>query len=179
MKLKDKTIIVTAAGRGIGKGCAVELAREGAILIVNDRPGSQDLTATVHELRDLGANVNGVEADVFTRAGCEHLLREAVKQSGPIYGLVGCPAFQKVSPFLDLHPDDFEKVIQGTLFSNFHMSQLVARQMVEEGVAGKLAFYFKRSRPTANGSEERLLRSQGGLESIGQNHRCRAGQSSH
>ncbi|WP_146597163.1 SDR family NAD(P)-dependent oxidoreductase [Novipirellula galeiformis] len=88
----------------------------------------------------MGANVNGVEADVFTRAGCEHLLCEAVKQSGPVYGLVSCPAFQKVSPFLDLLPDDFEKVIQGTLFSSFHMSQLVARQMVDEGVAGKLVF---------------------------------------
>ncbi|WP_417745194.1 SDR family NAD(P)-dependent oxidoreductase [Rosistilla oblonga] len=140
MKLKDKTIIVTAAGRGIGKGCAVELARAGATLIINDRPGSQDLMPTVQELRDQGANVKGVEADVFTRSGCEGLLREAVEQSGPVHGLVSCPAYQKVSPFLDLCPDDFERVIQGTLFSGFHMSQLVARQMVDEGIAGKLVF---------------------------------------
>ncbi|QDS89827.1 3-oxoacyl-[acyl-carrier-protein] reductase FabG1 [Rosistilla ulvae] len=140
MKLKDKTIIVTAAGRGIGKGCAVELANQGASLIVNDRPGSQDLQATVEELRDQGANVHGVEADVFTRSGCEGLLREAEEQSGPVYGLVSCPAFQKVSPFLDLQPEDFENVVQGTLFSSFHMSQLVARQMVDEGIAGKIVF---------------------------------------
>ncbi|UUO04534.1 SDR family oxidoreductase [Blastopirellula sp. J2-11] len=140
MRLKDQTIIVTAAGRGIGKGCAIELAREGAALIINDRPGGKDLQSTVQELRDSGASVIGVEADVFTRAGCEALLRQAVEQSGPIHGLVSCPAFQTVASFLQLPPEDFEKVVQGTLFSGFHMSQLVAQQMVEQSLLGKIVF---------------------------------------
>ncbi|MEW4562086.1 SDR family oxidoreductase [Bremerella sp. JC770] len=140
MKLQGKTIIVTAAGRGIGKGCAVELARAGATLVINDRPGSEDLAPTVQELRGLGADVKGVEADVFTRTGCETLLNEALHQAGPIHGLVSCPALQRVSPFLALSPDDFQRVIEATLFSGFHMSQLVARQMVEQRIAGKLVF---------------------------------------
>ncbi|MBA2113830.1 SDR family NAD(P)-dependent oxidoreductase [Bremerella alba] len=140
MKLQGKTIIVTAAGRGIGKGCAVQLARAGATLVINDRSGSEDLAATVQELCDLGADVKGIEADVFTRTGCETLLKEALQQAGPIHGLVSCPAFQRVSAFLDLNPEDFQRVIQGTLFSGFHMSQLVARQMVDQQIEGKLVF---------------------------------------
>ena len=40
MTLEGKVALVTGGGRGIGKGCATELARAGATLIVNDRPGS-------------------------------------------------------------------------------------------------------------------------------------------
>jgi glucose 1-dehydrogenase len=42
-RLAGKTALVTGAGRGIGKGCALEMARSGADLIINDRPGSPDL----------------------------------------------------------------------------------------------------------------------------------------
>jgi len=52
--LNGKTAIVTGAGRGIGKGCALELARRGADIAVNDRPGSSDLAATVNEIEALG-----------------------------------------------------------------------------------------------------------------------------
>ena len=54
MRLKDKVALVTGGGRGIGKGCALELAKNGADVIVNDRPESPDLEATAEELRALG-----------------------------------------------------------------------------------------------------------------------------
>jgi len=38
MDLTGKTALVTGAGRGIGKGCALELARAGADIVINDRP---------------------------------------------------------------------------------------------------------------------------------------------
>ncbi|MFI4874023.1 MAG: SDR family NAD(P)-dependent oxidoreductase [Blastopirellula sp. JB062] len=154
MRLKNQTILVTAAGRGIGQGCATELAREGATVIVNDRPGSQELRTTVQMLRDDGANAYGIEADLFTHAGCETLLRQAVQTVGPIHGLVSCPAYQKVAPFLELQPADFEKVLQGALFSGFYMSQLAAKQMVEQGGYGKIVFISSvlAQRPMANKS---------------------------
>ena len=54
MRLAGKTALVTGAGRGIGQGCALELAREGANLVINDRPDSPDLAATAAEIRALG-----------------------------------------------------------------------------------------------------------------------------
>ncbi len=44
--LSGKVALVTGAGRGIGKGCALELARSGADVVINDRPGSSDLAST-------------------------------------------------------------------------------------------------------------------------------------
>ena len=71
MPLTGRVALVTGGGRGIGKGCALELARAGADVIVNDRPGSPDLKATADEIRELGHACTPLEADVFSRAGCE------------------------------------------------------------------------------------------------------------
>ncbi len=140
MKLQNQTALVTGAGRGIGQGCALELARAGADLVINDRPESPDLAATADAIRALGRNCIEIEADIFGRGGCEDLINRAVGQAGPIGILVSNPAFGRRCEFLDYDPDVFDHVIQGTLVSGFHMSQLVARHMVQEGIRGKIVF---------------------------------------
>ena len=140
MKLAGKRALVTGAGRGIGKGCALELARQGARVIVNDRPGSPDLAGTANEIAALGQPCHPVEADVFSREGCEQLVRRAVELNGGIDILVSNPAASIRGDFLDYDPANFEKVIRGALISGFHMSQLAARTMVQAGGGGKIVF---------------------------------------
>lgn len=140
MTLAGKQALVTGAGRGIGKGCALELARRGANLVVNDRPGSPDLEASAKEIRDLGRDCTAIEADVFSRAGCEKLVEGALQAAGRLDILVSNPAAARRAPFLEVDPVDFERVINGALSSGFHMSQLVARHIVERGGRGKIVF---------------------------------------
>src|SRR5580698_5998453 len=140
MRHTGKVALVSGAGRGIGKGCALELARNGADLIINDRPGSPDLSQTAVEIRALGRSCTPLEADVFSRLGCEQLVASTLQTAGRIDILVSNPACNKRSDFLDYDPADFERIIQGVLVSGFHMSQLVARHMVEKGTRGKILF---------------------------------------
>ncbi len=140
MKLAGKQALVTGAGRGIGKGCALELARAGADVVVNDRPGSPDVQATAQEIRDLGRQCTVVEADIFSRSGCEELVERAVAAVGTLDILVSNPAYAVRCEFLDYDPDVFEKVIQGTLVSGFHVAQLTARQMVKSKTPGRIVF---------------------------------------
>ena len=140
MNLANKTALITGAGRGIGRGCALELARRGAELVVNDRPGSDDLATTVSEASALGCNCTPMEADVFTRGGCEALVAAATELAGKIDILISNPAFSRRGDFLDYDPELFERGIAGTLTSGFHMSQLVARHMVDRGGGGKIVF---------------------------------------
>ncbi len=130
MTLAGKVALVTGAGRGIGRGCAVELARAGADVVINDRPGSPDLEQAATEVRALGRRCAAIEADVFTRDGCEALVQETVASLGRIDILVSNPACTVRLDFLDYPPETFERVIQGTLVSGFHMAQLAARCMV-------------------------------------------------
>lgn len=140
MKLSGKIALVTGGGRGIGRGCAVELAREGAGIILNDRPGSPDLAAAAEEIRALGRTCWPVEGDVFTRDGCETLVAAGLAAAGRIDILVSNPAARATGEFLDLPTDEFERVLRGTLTSAFHMSQLVCRHLVERGRGGKILF---------------------------------------
>jgi len=140
MNLRGKTAIVTGAGRGIGKGCALELARAGANVVINDRCGSPDLATTEQDIRQLGRDCEAVEADVFSRAGCESLVSAALKAASRIDILISNPALGMRCDFLDYKPEDFERVIAATLVSGFHISQLVARHMVEHGDGGKIVF---------------------------------------
>lgn len=140
MNLVGKTALITGAGRGIGKGCALELAGRGASVVINDRPDSPDLEETVAEIRGMGGPTLALEADVFSRAGCASLIRRTLDQVDGIDILVSNPAYSVRGAFLDYDPDVFERVLQGTLVAGFHMSQLTARHMVERGKGGKMVF---------------------------------------
>lgn len=136
--LTGKVALVTGGGEGIGNGCALELAKAGADIVLNDRPGSTTLAAAADEIRTLGRQCWALEANVFERSGCEELIASAVEQAGKIDILVSNPAYSVRQPFLEYDPENFEKTIQGTLTSGFHMSQLVARHLVERKSPGKI-----------------------------------------
>ncbi|QDU82896.1 2-dehydro-3-deoxy-D-gluconate 5-dehydrogenase [Polystyrenella longa] len=136
--LTGKIALVTGAGEGIGNGCALELAKAGADLVLNDRPGSTTLAAAAEEVRKLGRNCWPIEANVFERVGCEELISSAIEQAGQIDILVSNPAYSKRQPFLEYDPENFDKTIQGTLTSGFHMCQLFARHLVERKSPGKI-----------------------------------------
>lgn len=140
MNLNGKNALVTGAGRGIGRGCAMELARHGANIVLNDRPDSPDLEKTANDIRQLGRECMAIGADVFGRDGCEELAKAAIKAVNRIDILVSNPAASIRGNFLEYAPEDFDRVIQGALTSGFHMSQLVARHMIETGGKGKIVF---------------------------------------
>jgi glucose 1-dehydrogenase len=140
MQLAGKIAVVTGAGRGIGRGCAIELALRGADLVINDRPGSPDLGGTAEKIRAAGRKCTALELNVFDRAGCEALVTQAVTAAGRIDILVSNPAHSIRGDFLDYDPEVFDRVIQGTLTAGFHAGQLVSRQMVKQGGRGKIVF---------------------------------------
>ncbi|HEY8502930.1 MAG TPA: SDR family NAD(P)-dependent oxidoreductase, partial [Gemmataceae bacterium] len=140
MKLQGKKALVTGAARGIGRGCALELARAGADVAVNDLQRTDEAEAVVREIEALGRQAALVEGDVFERSSCEGVVARTLEALGRIDILVSNPAFSRRGDFLDYDPETFDKVLKGTLYGGFHMSQLVARHMVGRGGRGKIIF---------------------------------------
>lgn len=139
MKLLGRKALVTGAARGIGKGCALELARAGADVAINDLTASPEAEATVAEIRAMGRRAVLIEGDVFERPACEAVTARAIDALGRIDLFVSNPAFSRRGDFLDYDPALFERVLKGTLFGGFHMGQIVARHMVSRG-GGKIVF---------------------------------------
>jgi glucose 1-dehydrogenase len=140
MKLNGRRALVTGAARGIGRGCALELARAGADVAVNDFGRTELAESVVQDVRAIGRQSVLCEGDVFHRLGCEQVVDAALQSLGWIDILISNPAFSRRADFLEYDPQLFEQVIQGTLTGGFHMSQLVARHMVERGGGGKIVF---------------------------------------
>jgi glucose 1-dehydrogenase len=140
MKLKGKAALVTGAARGIGRGCALELARAGADVAVNDRERTEQAEAVIAEIQAMGQRSALVEGDVFHRPACEQVVALAIEALGRIDILVSNPAFNRRADFLDYDPETFSRVIDGTLTGGFQMAQLAARHMVERGGGGKIIF---------------------------------------
>ncbi len=140
MRLLGKKAFVTGAARGIGRGCAIALARDGADIVINDLQRNADAEQTLADIRALGRSAELVEGDIFDRASCERIVARVIEQLGRVDILVSNPAFSRRADFVDADPDQFEAVVRGTLLGGFHVSQLVARHMIERGGHGKMVF---------------------------------------
>lgn len=140
MKLAGKKALVTGAADGIGFGCARQLAAAGADVAINDLSPSARSEAALSELRVSGRSAVFVAGDVFSREGCAEVFAQALAALDRIDILVSNPAFSRRGDFLDYDADVFERTLAGTLTGGFHMSQLVARHMVERGGRGKIIF---------------------------------------
>jgi len=92
----------------------------------------------------------------------------ALNAAGRFDILISNPAYNKRSDFLDYDPGDFERVIQGVLVSGFHVSQLVARHMVERGGRGKILFISSVHAPVPYAKNSAYNAGKAGL-----NHLCR------
>jgi glucose 1-dehydrogenase len=140
MKLIGKKALVTGAARGIGRGCALELAKAGADVAINDRERTPEAESVVAEIRALGREAALIEGDAFDAEPCEQIVARALEAFGRIDVLVSNPAFSRRGKFLEYPPETFRKVLAGTLFGGFWISRLVARHMVERGGGGKIVF---------------------------------------
>ena len=140
INLEGKVALVTGGGRGIGYGCAWELAQAGATIILNDRPDSPDLERSAAAIRQLGVDCHGVAADVFTRQGCEACIHSTLCLTDHLDILISNPARSRRGAFLEYPPEDFAQVLEGTLTAGFHMGQLFAQHLVSRQRPGKIVF---------------------------------------
>ena len=144
MKLAGKTAIVTGGARGIGLGCATELAQEGAAIALVDRPGSEELAAGVATVRELGVECIGIEADIFSHGGCQAAVDETLSDFGDLDILVHVPAFNRRNSFLD-YPPEVRRLIYTTnaieaLNSNIRRAVRTRGHFPSDDAAAKLIY---------------------------------------
>ncbi len=140
MKLSGKTALVTGAGRGIGRGCALALAHAGADVAVNDRQETDELRSVAAEIESLGRKAFWVAGDAFEHEACGQIAQRVLENLGRIDVLVSVPAYSRRCAFLECPPELVQRTFQGTLAGGFFMSQCVARHMVARGGRGKIIF---------------------------------------
>jgi NAD(P)-dependent dehydrogenase (short-subunit alcohol dehydrogenase family) len=109
VKLAGKVALVTGAARGIGRGIALELARAGADVCVNDMAPDSAGWEVVAEIRGLGRRLHAVQADVSDRAAVEHMAAECVESLGPIDIAVACAVTSVRQTLLETQAKDLRR----------------------------------------------------------------------
>lgn len=126
--LKGKKAIVCAASKGLGKGCAQALAREGVDLTICAR-GADALDATAKELGALGVKVTPVVCDVTTDAGRQALLAACPNPDILINNAGGPPP----GDFKNFSLDDWRKAVEGNMISPIALIHATVYGMMERG----------------------------------------------
>ena len=137
MKSTRPVAVITGAARGIGKGCALELARGGFNLLINDRPDAdsvEKLHATQQECLAEGVEVICFPADVGDLSLHEEMLDAAQNQWGRLDCLLNNAGIsvKKRGDLLPLAPDSFAQNIAITTRAPFFLAQAFSKRLLAQ-----------------------------------------------
>jgi NAD(P)-dependent dehydrogenase (short-subunit alcohol dehydrogenase family) len=135
--LEGKVAVVTGAGRGIGRGHCLHLAKEGAMVVVNDVDLSE-AQAVADEIRGSGGTASANGADIGSRQGAEQLIAQCVAGYGKIDALVNNAGIVRDRSFLKMTDQEFDDVVRVHLYGTFWCSQAAVRRMQEQGSGGAI-----------------------------------------
>lgn len=133
--VEGKCVVISGAGRGIGRGHAQVLAAEGACVVVND-VDLAEAEAVVAEIAKGGGRAVANGDDIGTRAGCEALVGQCVATFGRIDAAINNAGIVRDRSFLKMTDAEFDDVFRIHAKSTFWISQAAARQMRDQGSGG-------------------------------------------
>lgn len=130
--LDNKVAIVTGGSRGIGKSIALELARNGAKVVINYNSNADAANQVVDEIMALGGAAFASQADVSDHAQAKVLVEETISRFGKIDILVNNAGITRDRSFLKLTEENWRKVIDVNLNSAFNTISAALPKMVEQ-----------------------------------------------
>lgn len=131
--LAGNVALVTGAARGIGRAVALDLARNGADIVINDWDYKGEADKLALTIQKMGRRARVCLADVGNRAQVERMFEESLRNLGRIDILVNNAAYSVRKPLLELSPEEVERTWSVSLWGVFHCSQIAARIMAAQG----------------------------------------------
>jgi glucose 1-dehydrogenase len=138
MSLKNKVGIVTGGNSGIGQAIVLELARQGARIVIDYVVHPKATEALEQQIGALGDQSIGVEADVSKFADLQKLVDAAVGRFGRIDIMVNNAGVETRTSVLDTTEDQYDRVMAINLKSAFFGTQIAAREMIKQGGGGRI-----------------------------------------
>jgi glucose 1-dehydrogenase len=138
MSLKNKVAIVTGGNSGIGQAIVLELARQGASVVIDYVAHPEATEALEREICKLGNQSLGVEADVSKLPDLQKLIDAAVGKFGRLDIMVNNAGIETRTSVVDTTEAQYDRVMAINLKSAFFGTQIAARQMIKQGGGGRI-----------------------------------------
>lgn len=135
---EDRPVLVTGAGRGIGRGIALRIAELGGDVVVNDIDGDS-AAATADAIEDRGQRAVALPADVGDSDEVEAMVGTAIDELGTIRHVVNNAATKNYHDLVDIPVEDWNRVLRVNLTGPMLVARTVARGLLAEGLDGSVA----------------------------------------
>lgn len=128
--LKNKTVIVTGAAKGIGRAIALRFAKEGCNIVLNYRSNVSD--ELIEEIKSYGVECFPFKADVSVYSEAETLIKESKKHFGSVDVLVNNAGITRDMLIMRMSEDEFDSVINTNLKGTFNTIRHVSSVMLKQ-----------------------------------------------
>jgi len=148
MKLKNKIAIVTGSGRGIGKSTALELAKEGAKVVVSDID-IKECQNVCNEIKKIGFDAIAVKCDISKKSDVDAMIKKTMQKFQKIDILINNAGVVLTKPFVEMTEKDWDFVLDINLKGVFLCTNAVVKQMIKQksgkiisvaSIAGEVGF---------------------------------------
>lgn len=128
----ERVAIVTGSGKGIGRGIAERLAREGYIVVVNYRSDADAAQDALNAIQTISPQSIAVQADVATPEGAQSLISQAQEKFGRLDVLVNNAGPFLVKSLYDTSVEEWQEILNGNLSSAFYCTKFALPIMREQ-----------------------------------------------
>ncbi len=135
--LEDQVVVVTGAGRGIGRAIALDAFRSGARLAIGSRTLTE-LKSLTQEIENAGGECYHRELDILSVDSIRGFVESVVDRYGRIDTLVNNAGYNKLAGFLDYDEAEYDLIVDANLKSVFFGSQIAAKQMIAQVTGGSI-----------------------------------------
>jgi glucose 1-dehydrogenase len=138
-KLDKQIAIITGASSGIGAGCAKEMAKAGATVVVNYpiTQGKEMAETVVAEIIAAGGKAISYQCDVSKEDEVQQMFADTIKQFGTVDILINNAGLQKDAPFTEMTLDQWNFVLGVNLTGQFLCAREAIKEFLRRGVNGK------------------------------------------
>lgn len=134
MTLEGKVALVTGASRGIGREIALELAKQGANVVVNYAGSEAKANEVADEIKALGKEAFAIKCDVSNQEEVSVMVKETIERFGKLDILVNNAGITKDNLLMRMKEEEWDDVININLKGVFLCTKAVTRQMMKQRV---------------------------------------------
>ena len=135
-KFDGKTVLITGAGRGIGRAIAVKFGQEGANVIVNDLRDDDNAKETIKQVEASGAKAFFIAADISKVDSVQNLINSAVLAFGQLNILVNNAGVEIRAPFWEITEQQYDIVMNVNLKGMFFLTQAFVKYLLQIKLPG-------------------------------------------
>ena len=138
MKLEGHNALITGASRGIGRGVAIELAKQGANVAINFRSHPEEAADVAREVESLGRKALLLQADIVQQPAVEEMVAKTAAEFGSLDLFVSNAAYSDRDLMVNADMDGFRRTIDVSMWGAFYGVRASAQQMIKQGNGGSI-----------------------------------------